>query len=379
MSFEEFNGRVKQSDIDTKNVKKIFVEKDILSPLYSKKIVKFKLEQDKSILIHSSKSSQFLIQGIDEHKEKEKEEKSREYNEYIESIENNNNNINNINNISNSSIDISFDDNNYMEINLNLEKDLIFLFNIEKNIIKKNSNNSNYYYLKLHSIIKYYQLDLKKVSSEIEEFKGYTSLKKYLKKKYFEDENMSSNIDRIIYFNQSENNRDNNIQKNNHINNRNETKYGLNKNLSNNSNNKKKIANNKIITQEIEEDSDNNDIITNDDKENNNHRNTNERRNEVDFQKETTFGSDSLKSETINYNNNRIRNKEKENLLKFKAAFEVGDNLNKFKSNNNGQFEKKKFWNILGFILFFIVAYYFPSFVKEYSEMYRSITNNGNK
>ena len=87
MSSEEFNEKIKQTDINTNEIKKIYVEKGILSPFDSPKIIKFKLELNASILIHNSSSSQFLIRGIEEHKEEDKQEKSKEFSHFISSIE----------------------------------------------------------------------------------------------------------------------------------------------------------------------------------------------------------------------------------------------------------------------------------------------------
>ena len=72
-----------------------------------------------------------------------------------------------INNNSKSAlIDISkINDNNYIEIQLYLGKNILFLFGIEKWIIiigsfpGKDNNNDIYYNLKLHLFIKFNQLD----------------------------------------------------------------------------------------------------------------------------------------------------------------------------------------------------------------------------
>ena len=157
-----------------------------------------------------------------EHLEKDNEEKSEEFRPYINSIENNldnnNNNINSksvsINNISN------IDDNNYIEMQLYLGKNLLFLFNIKKRIIiicsfaGRNENNFIYYNLRLHFFIKFNQLNLNKVNREIQEFKKYASLKEYICKNYSGDKNMGKSINRTLFFNHDINNLGNIILEN---------------------------------------------------------------------------------------------------------------------------------------------------------------------
>lgn len=374
MSSEEFNEKIKQNDINTNEIKKIYVEKNILSPFDSPKIIKFKLELNASVLIHSSSSSQNLIREISEYQqERDMQEKSKEYIDYIGSIgQNIDNNINN--NSKSVIIDISkINDNNYIEMQLYLGKNILFLFNIQKRLIiigsflEKDNNNYVYYNLKLHLIIKFNQLDLSIVKREIEEFKGYASLNEYICKK----NSGNKNINRALFFNQDINDLYNNIN-NNHKNNQINKTNDFKQKLLNNLDDKNKITNNEIINKKRELNSDNNNLISNHETDNINYINNNEKNEEKENNKETAFGSDLLNSQIINNNINNRR--PEENPIRFRAHIEIGDKRNNFNSLNTAQIEKKNFWTWLKAIIILIIAYLFPQYINVYMGMIRNFS-----
>ena len=62
-----------------------------------------------------------------------------------------------------------------------------------------------------------------------------------------------------------------------------------------------------------------------------------------------------------------------------KSQFEIGDNRNQFNSYNTAQIEKKKFNNISKTILIVTIAYLFPKFFKEYSDIFKIFYFGANK
>ena len=353
-SFEEFNKILKRENININEIYSLFVEKTILTSFgFINSIYKFKFKKNNSELIYSSHFSQNEAQRYDEQEEKLINERKKELSSLLDS-KTDNSDTNNINIPSQNDNDSNNDD-NYIPLELLIGKNLLCLCKKENKLIiicsfnGKNDNN-NYYYLEAKLLLKYEHLDLNIFKKEINEINKYVSLKNYLFQKLFADKNMNlnennfiiqlykKNIDTLSYSLTSKDNFiSNKIDIKNHINN------DIKKDLQ-----KKKDSNNIIVEQEMKKNSEEINLITQIREEK--IKNINNKRKEMDCQKETTFGEDSLKSRTINAQNKSENNQEEPfNVI---SLFEI-----------SGVFKALNKYNIPDFVKFFEVFFGFVGFI----------------
>ena len=322
MSFEEFIKKLKQENINMKEVYDIIMDNSLLTYFYSMNYkFKFKfVKNEKSKSILSSNFSQ-----LDQKNEDLINEKNKEYDSLYDSKENNSNtNIININNSQSSNNSINNSD---KTANMLIGKNLLCLFKNKLMMICSflGKNENNYYYnIKENIFFKFYKIFDEKVGEcEIFEINKYNNLKRYISEKSILKKNKSPNDnnymillnkekfdsldgDFIIIDNLISNK--NNIKKDINITNNlkiNDLKKEKN---NNNSINIDIFAVNKNKEQEKEKSEEIN-LLSGIREENiNNINNINNNKKEMNQQNVTPFGNDSFRSKIIKYLNNSENN-----------------------------------------------------------------------
>ena len=227
MSFKNFKENLSNDFFC--ELKKIYVEKDILSCYGSFKIqFKFKLdlnESEKSEVIYSLHSSG--IMKNDEYSENEMKEKSSEFKTINEINEDNQHNLEGYN-ISNIRVQNLFcinnanSDNCFIEMQLYIGKNLLVLFSSEKKLIMISTfagkNNINdYYLLNLIFVMKFEKIfHLIEVKSIILEIENFDNIQEYISYKNSGNTSSISKNNSVIYqsYGDNTNNLNNDINKN---------------------------------------------------------------------------------------------------------------------------------------------------------------------